>query len=101
MHLLPATMLPCITPACHIYARPQPIERIGPTTLLANLTAGIGFFVFYFTRSQPLVEFGLIASLNVMLTYIISLVFIPIVFSFLPAPSVRHTRPLQSKIVSA
>lgn len=74
------------------------IEKIGPTTLLANVTTAIGFFVFYFTRSKALMEFGLIASINVMLTYVISLFFIPIVFSFLPPPSRRHTKHLQSNI---
>ncbi len=83
-----------------IKALTRTIEKIGPTTFLANITTAIGFFVFYFTRSQAMMEFGLIASLNVMLTYLISLVFIPIVFSFLPPPSVRHTKHLQNKFIT-
>ena len=83
-----------------IKALSRTIERIGPTTFLANITTAIGFFVFYFTRSRAMMEFGLIASINVMLTYLISLVFIPIVFSFLPPPSARHTKHLQSKIIT-
>jgi predicted RND superfamily exporter protein len=41
-------------------------------------------------------EFGLVASINVMATYVISLVMIPIVFSFLPNPDTRHTRHLSA-----
>ena len=73
------------------------IQRIGVTTFFANVTTAIGFLVFYFTRSEVLQEFGIIAALNVMLTYLISLVLIPIVFSFLPAPSSKHVRHLDSK----
>ncbi len=73
------------------------IQRIGLTTLLANVTTAIGFGVFYFTDSSLLKEFGLVASINVMTTYLISLVLIPIVFSYLPEPKVRHTRHLQAK----
>ncbi|MBK8846962.1 MAG: MMPL family transporter [Bacteroidetes bacterium] len=72
------------------------IQRIGFTTFLANLTTSIGFGVFYFTRSKLLVEFGLIAAINVMATYAISLILIPIVFSYLPAPKVRHVKHIQS-----
>ena len=42
-------------------------------------------------------EFGLVAAANVMATYLISLFLIPIVFSFLPVPEVKHTKHLQSK----
>lgn len=72
------------------------VQRIGFTTLLANVTTAIGFFVFYFTSSRLLMEFGLIASINVMATWLISLFLIPIMFSFLPPPAVKHTRHLQA-----
>ena len=76
------------------------IHRIGAATFLANVTTAIGFFVFYFTRSEVLQEFGIIAALNVMLTYLISIVLIPIVFSFLPPPSNKQVRHLDSKLIS-
>jgi len=72
------------------------IQRIGFTTFLANVTTAIGFFVFYFTNSSLLVEFGLVAAANVMSTYLLSLFLIPIIFSFLPPPKVKHTQHLQS-----
>src|SRR6185312_17136597 len=60
------------------------IEKIGISLFLANVTTAIGFAVFCSTRSQPLVEFGLVSSLGVMTTYVISLLLIPSIFSFLP-----------------
>src|SRR6185436_11711531 len=83
-----------------IKALQQMVQRVGLTTFLANVTTGIGFGVFYFTNSTILMEFGLIAAINVMSTYLISLILIPIVFSFLPAPSVKHTEHLQGKRIS-
>ncbi len=80
-----------------IKALQRSIQRIGVTTFFANVTTAIGFLVFYFTRSEVLQEFGIIAALNVMLTYLISLIFIPIVFSFLPPPSSKQVRHLDSK----
>lgn len=72
------------------------IQSIGFTTFLANVTTAIGFFVFYFTNSSLLVEFGLVAAANVMTTYVLSLFLIPIIFSFLSQPKVKHTQHLQS-----
>ena len=83
-----------------IKALARTIERIGATTFFANFTTAIGFFVFYFTRSEVLMEFGIITSLNVMLTWLIALLFIPIVYSFLPAPKAKHMRHLQRKTLT-
>ena len=72
------------------------IEKIGQTLFLANLTTSIGFGVFAFTGSAFLAEFGVVAAVNVMLTYAISLIFIPLVFSYLDAPSTKETLRLES-----
>ncbi|MEI7802068.1 MAG: MMPL family transporter [Bacteroidota bacterium] len=66
------------------------IEKIGLATLFTNLTAAIGFGVFYFTRSSVLKEFGLVAGLNIAGIFVVSVIIIPCVFSYLPAP-----KPLQ------
>jgi len=73
------------------------ISKIGVTTFFANVTTAIGFFVFYFTHSAILQEFGITAALNVMLTYVISLIFIPVVFSYLPPPNPKQIRHLDRK----
>ncbi len=72
------------------------IKRIGFTTFLANVTTAIGFLVLYFTGSRMLMEFGMVAAINVMTTWVISFVLIPVVFSFLPPPALKQTRHLES-----
>lgn len=73
------------------------IEKIAVSLFFANITTAIGFAVFCFTNSKILVEFGLVASVNVIVTYIISVILIPIVYSYLAVPSVKHTKHLQGK----
>ncbi len=65
------------------------IQRIAITTLIANVTAAIGFGVLYFTGSELLMQFGSVASINVMITWLMSLCLIPIIFSYLPAPKLK------------
>lgn len=77
------------------------IRRIGPTTFLANVTTAIGFGVLYFTGSRLLMEFGLVAAVNVMSTWMISLVLVPAIFSYLSPPDPKHTRHLQAPRITA
>lgn len=84
-----------------IKALQRAVEKVGLTTFLANVTTAIGFGVFYFTKSIILMEFGLVAAMNVLSTYIISIVLIPIVFSYLPEPSTKHTKHLKAKRMSS
>ncbi len=76
------------------------IEKIGKTTFLANVTTSIGFFVFYFTGSPLLLEFGLVAAIGIMSTWAISLILIPIMFSYSPAPSAKSVRHLDNKNIT-
>jgi len=73
------------------------IHRIGASTFMANVTTALGFLVFAFTHSSVLIEFGIITSINVMVTFLISLIFIPIVYSFLPPPSAKQVKHLERK----
>ncbi len=72
------------------------ISRVGITTFIANLTTAIGFGVLYFTNSELLMQFGSVASISVMVTWAISLIFIPIIFSYLAVPHSKHTSHLSS-----
>jgi predicted RND superfamily exporter protein len=72
------------------------VDRMGIVTFFTNLTAAIGFGVFFFTKSVLLKEFGLVAGINIIALFFISLVFIPAFFSFLPPPNVKHTSYLES-----
>ncbi len=73
------------------------VGKMGIVTLFTNLTAAIGFGVFFFTKSIILKEFGLVSGINILGLFFISLVFIPAVYSFLPPPHTRHTSYLESK----
>ena len=79
-----------------IRALTRVIEKVGIATLFTNLTTAIGFGVFFFTESKILHEFGLIAGINILCTFVISLITIPIVFSYLPKPTELQTRYLDS-----
>ena len=72
------------------------VSRMGIVTLFCNLTAAIGFAVFSFTRSDVLKEFGLVAGINIFLLFIISLILIPVVLSYMAAPKSRHTKYLDN-----
>lgn len=73
------------------------ISRMGIVTLFCNIAAAIGFAVFGLTKSQILKEFGVVAGINIMALFFISIMFIPAVLSFLPDPKKRHTRYLENK----
>ncbi len=75
-------------------------EKVGETTFFANITTSIGFGVFYFTDSPLLLQFGLVAALGVMTTFALSLVLIPAVFSYLPAPTQAHRSHLSNPLIT-
>jgi len=75
------------------------VGRMGIVTLFCNIAAAIGFAVFAFTKSALLQEFGLVAGINIMALFFISLLFIPAVLSYLPAPLPKHTRYLDNKFL--
>jgi predicted RND superfamily exporter protein len=76
------------------------IEKVGLSNFLANVTTSIGFFVFYFTKSELLMQFGIVAGINVLLTNAVALVFIPIIFSYLKTPSLKQTKHLDGKKIN-
>jgi predicted RND superfamily exporter protein len=76
------------------------IEKVGLSNFLANVTTSIGFFVFFFTKSELLMQFGIVAGVNVLLTNIVAMTFMPIVFSYLKTPSVKQTKHLDGKRIN-
>ena len=73
------------------------ITKIGVATFLTNLTTALGFATFMFTNSEKLIEFGFIASLNIMLVFVLSLCIIPVYVTFLKPPKERHLKHLDRK----
>lgn len=76
------------------------VDRMGIVTLFTNMTTAIGFGVFAFTESNLLRTFGIVASINIITLFIISIIFIPALYSFLAPPKGRHTHYLQNKWVN-
>ncbi|MBL7884948.1 MAG: MMPL family transporter, partial [Bacteroidia bacterium] len=73
---------------------------MGVTLILANVTTAIGFGVLYYTNSPMLVEFGIVASIGVMLTFFISMIVVPTILFYLPVPKEKHTNHLDAKLVN-
>lgn len=82
-----------------IKALQRVIIKIGNATFLTNLTTAAGFATFVITKSDILVQFGIVASLSIMSLFLLSLVLIPIIFSFVQPPSSRHVRHLEYRSV--
>ena len=76
------------------------VQKIGSATFMTNVTTSIGFATFILTDSQVLWEFGTIASLNIMLVFLLSILLIPIIFSFLRPPKQKHTKHLDYKSIA-
>ncbi|MBX2965187.1 MAG: MMPL family transporter [Cyclobacteriaceae bacterium] len=70
------------------------VRKVGVATFLTNFTTAIGFFVLLTADITILREFGIVAGINVMVTYIVSLILIPGIFSWMPPPSPKHLRHL-------
>ena len=75
----------------------QMIRRVGNITILTNTTTALGFATFILTSSKDLRQFGLVASINIFAVFILSLLLIPIVFSYLNPPKKRHVSHLDRK----
>lgn len=69
-------------------------QKIGLVTLITNGTTAVGFGVLLLTDITILREFGLIASLNIMGTFVVSIILLPSVFSYLPSPTPRQLKHL-------
>ena len=72
------------------------ISKIGNATLMTNITTACGFATFILTDSQILKEFGTVASINIMVIFILSILLIPIIYSFLPLPEKKHLNHLNN-----
>jgi predicted RND superfamily exporter protein len=82
-----------------IKALQRVIIKIGNATFLTNLTTASGFATFVIVKSDILKEFGIVASLNIMGLFLLSLLLIPIIFSFIGPPSSKHVNHLNNRFV--
>lgn len=83
-----------------IKALQRVIIKIGNATFLTNLTTASGFATFVVVKSDILRQFGIVASLNIMGLFLLSLTLIPIIFSFIDPPSTKHVRHLHNPLIN-
>lgn len=76
------------------------ISKIGNATLMTNMTTACGFATFMLTNSTLLREFGIVASINIMMIFLLSLLMIPIIYSFMSIPKKKHLEHLNRKWMS-
>ena len=77
------------------------ISKIGVSTMMTNLTTAAGFATFMITGNELLFEFGLVTSLNVITVYLLTLVVVPIAYSFMSVPKEKHLYHLSKTYISS
>lgn len=77
------------------------ITKIGNATLMTNITTASGFATFILTESKLLKEFGVVASLSILAIFILCILIIPIIYSFLPYPKDRHLEHLNKRWIGS
>ncbi|GFZ90726.1 transporter [Aquaticitalea lipolytica] len=73
------------------------VTKIGNATLMTNVTTASGFATFMLTESTLLKEFGVVASLSILAIFMLCLLIIPIIYSFMPFPKDRHLEHLNKR----
>lgn len=83
-----------------ILALTRVTSKNGLALFLTNVTTAIGFGVFNFTGSSLLDEFSVVSAIDIMVVYLVSALFIPIVFTFLPPPTPKQLKHLDNQNMS-
>jgi len=77
------------------------IQRIGFASLMTNFATALGFAAFIVVPNKMLREFGIVTSINVMLLYVLSIILLPIILSYLAPPSEKNTKHLENNFFKA
>ncbi len=75
------------------------VKKMGLATFLTNLTVAIGFLTLLSTDITVLREFGIVAGINIISLFVVSLVMIPGILSWMPEPSPKHLQHLNFRIL--
>ncbi|GGW89547.1 transporter [Salegentibacter mishustinae] len=76
------------------------ITKVGNATLMTNITTASGFATFILTDSTLLKEFGIVASINIVAIFILSLLIIPVIYSYMNMPKRKHLKHLNKRWIS-
>ncbi len=77
------------------------ITKVGNATLMTNVTTASGFATFILTNSKLLKEFGIVASINIIAIFLLSLFIIPIVYSYMAVPKYKHLKHLNKQWIGS
>lgn len=77
------------------------ITKVGNATLMTNVTTASGFATFILTDSTLLKEFGVVASINIIAIFILSLLIVPIIYSYMSIPKEKHLEHLNKSWIEA
>ncbi|MFZ5973410.1 MAG: efflux RND transporter permease subunit [Bacteroidota bacterium] len=75
------------------------VHKMGLATFLTNLTVAIGFLTLLSTDIIVLREFGIVAGINIIALFVVSLVMIPGILMWMPEPTTKHLKHLDFKIL--
>lgn len=73
------------------------VSKMGVVTLFCNISAALGFAVFALTKSAILKEFGIVAGINIMMLFFITIILVPVSLYYLSAPTSKHVKYLDNK----
>jgi predicted RND superfamily exporter protein len=73
------------------------IRKVGNATFLTNATTAMGFATFLLTKSDMMRQFGAVAAINILALFFISILVVPIVYSYLKPPKQKHIKHLEKK----
>ena len=76
------------------------IAKVGNATLMTNATTASGFATFVITESTLLTQFGTVASLSIMVIFVLCLFIIPIIYSYMPTPREKHLKHLNKRWIN-
>jgi hypothetical protein len=76
------------------------VQKVGNATFLTNLTTAIGFAAFIITGNKILVEFGIAAAISIMSVFLLSIMLIPIFFSYFQPPEQKHIKHLDNYLTN-
>ncbi len=83
-----------------IKALSRVVRRIGFASLMVNTATAAGFAAFILVSNQLLREFGIIAAISIMLEYLLCILLLPILFSYMKPPTEKHLAHLNNRIFS-
>ncbi len=83
-----------------IRALSRVVQRIGPASLMVNTATAAGFAAFILVSNKMLMEFGIVAAISIFIEYILCILMLPILFSYMKPPSQKHLSHLDNTFFS-